>query len=592
MSLKSKLYPPKIENKLPAFYGKILTIPFELNKSVSLADFDSIAILVKTVQNNVIKMEDNSFDYWYNYDLNCYMVSFDLSKTDFLPIIGQYYKVQIAFQSSNVIGYYSDIGVIKYTSKPQVFIKDKNIEDINLHTYEYTGIYSQDYDGGDIAEKVYSYCFNVYDFQNNLFDTSGTKLHNSALDTERSVSYDSWHLNKSLILEQPYYIEYKITTINGLEEVSDRYLIQENYSIDISAVSLQLTTLNKFENGYVEIHINGKSLPGKELILFRCSSKNYFSDWEELNRFNIVNSSIDNYYEDYSTCQGEYYRYGIRLQNDDYTYSAIIYNQNEEPVLCDFEDMFLYDGEKQLKIRFNPTVDSLKTVILESKVDTIGGKYPFIFRNGNVEYKEFSISGLLTFIADDRQSFSDYEISLADDYQLSGNNYYKEREFKLKVLDWLNNGKPKLFKSPAEGNYIVRLMNSSLTPNTTLGRMIHTFKSTAYEICDFNLENLKSYNIIKSELDIIKSELESNEKVLNLQNADLILRFPMGIYDITLLTQEDNLQIKCYLPYLQKQTYNIVKKEAFNLNKTIYGIECLFNSWGNTVLTYKEHPKG
>jgi hypothetical protein len=65
-------------------------------------------------------------------------------------------------------------------------------------------------------------------------------------------------------------------------------------------------------------------------------------------------------------------------------------------VLCDFEDAFLYDGERQLKIRFNPQISSFKSTILESKVDTIGGKYPFVFRNGNVEYKEFSIAGLLS----------------------------------------------------------------------------------------------------------------------------------------------------------------------------------------------------
>jgi len=34
--------------------------------------------------------------------------------------------------------------------------------------------------------------------------------------------------------------------------------------------------------------------------------------------------------------------------------------------------MFLYDGEKQLKIRFNPKVGSFKINIPESKTDTLG----------------------------------------------------------------------------------------------------------------------------------------------------------------------------------------------------------------------------
>jgi hypothetical protein len=40
----------------------------------------------------------------------------------------------------------------------------------------------------------------------------------------------------------------------------------------------------------------------------------------------------------------------------------------------------------------------------------------------------------------------------------STENIKLEREFKNAVLDWLNDGIPKLFKSPYEGNYIVRLM--------------------------------------------------------------------------------------------------------------------------------------
>jgi hypothetical protein len=74
----------------------------------------------------------------------------------------------------------------------------------------------------------------------------------------------------------------------------------------------------------------------------------------------------------------------------------------------DFEDAFLYDGKRQLRIRYNPKVSSFKKNVLESKIDTIGGKYPFIFRNGNVEYREFPISGLITLLSDENALFVDY----------------------------------------------------------------------------------------------------------------------------------------------------------------------------------------
>ena len=79
---------------------------------------------------------------------------------------------------------------------------------------------------------------------------------------------------------------------------------------------------------------------------------------------------------------------------------------------------------------------------------------------------------------------------------MTGDNFTKERKFKLEVLNWLNNGQPKLFRSPAEGNYIVRLMNVSLSPDEKLGRMLHTFNATAYEIAECNYSNLMSYNFV------------------------------------------------------------------------------------------------
>jgi hypothetical protein len=85
---------------------------------------------------------------------------------------------------------------------------------------------------------------------------------------------------------------------------------------------------------------------------------------------------------------------------------------------------------------------------------------------------------------------------------LTGENYRREREFKLDVMEWLNNGQPKLFRSPAEGNYIVRLMNVSLSPNDTLGRMLHTFTCSATEIAAPTFENFYDLLWNHGELDL------------------------------------------------------------------------------------------
>jgi hypothetical protein len=46
-------------------------------------------------------------------------------------------------------------------------------------------------------------------------------------------------------------------------------------------------------------------------------------------------------------------------------------------------------------------MSSFKKNLFEAKVDTLGSKHPFIFRNGNVEYREFPISGLISYLSDE-----------------------------------------------------------------------------------------------------------------------------------------------------------------------------------------------
>jgi len=98
------------------------------------------------------------------------------------------------------------------------------------------------------------------------------------------------------------------------------------------------------------------------------------------------------------------------------------------------------------------------------------------------------------FISRDKYKLDDFEFTT----NLTSNNIASERYFKRQVQDWLNDGNPKLFRSPTEGNFIVRILNVNLTPEDRLGRMIHIFKATAYEIEEFSIENLEKYNIIDS----------------------------------------------------------------------------------------------
>ena len=524
-----RLSPPQIESKLPAFAKNTegvfnIAIPFVLNRAVGRDEVKEVEILIKTVQTNIVKAILKTSNISERYGKRGYIATFTNMRglnnknqvVTFEPQIGQYYKVQVACcDADGNTGYYSTVGVIKCTAAPEV-----RWSEIKRNTYEYTVTCAQsqekDASGkplGDITEKVYSYCFNLYNNLNELVDTTGELIHNYNKDTNSYEQTDTWIIRKALSPNVLYTLEYTATTINGYiigpytRVINDGDTLPPNVHAELVAESCP-------NDGYIDLKLVGNGDKVKisgSFILIRGSSEDNYDTWYPMTKFELVQwdaSTIKEICRDYSIQQGIEYQYAIQAYNTQGLYSNRMLTKR---VICDFEDAFLYDGDRQLKIRFNPKISSFKSTVLESKTNTIGSKYPFIFRNGNVEYKEFQISGLISILGDENNEF---KTNLPVDRNtkrpstpapggvdgmgtwLTGENYRREREFKLDVMEWLNNGQPKLFRSPAEGNYIVRLMNVSLSPNDTLGRMLHTFTCAATEIAAPTFENFYDYGFV------------------------------------------------------------------------------------------------
>lgn len=533
-----KLNPPSIEGKLPACAGNSLVIPFTMNKAVSEKNVNRMTAIIKTVatgkvvgtltQGTLVKNENGYFASFENEKENNQIAALN---------IGQYYKVQIAYVNGNEIGYYSPVGTFKRTTLPSVSIPA--LVNNFYGGYEYTGVYSQE--GGDNTEKIYSYCFELMDMNGNIVDTSGIQIHNSENDRDTDTSQDTWRSTIELIKDQPYYLIYKVTTMNNLTASSPRYTTMNQDSVDID-LDIELNSILDSDEGCVKLYlqpsIKKDLVISGSFVLTRASSINNFSSWDEVYKFSYLNVTLNKsdkilLWEDYTVEQGEEYLYAIQAYNSRNLYSNRL-NAKNGKIKIDFVDAFLYDGERQLKIRFNPKVSNFKNNVLESKMDTLGSKYPFIFRNGYVHYKEFQISGLISLLSDENNNFilNDDTIdsnenrlstpainTLVSDLKtnLSADNIYNERKFKLEVLEWLNNGEAKIFRSPTEGNYIVRLMNVSLTPNDTLGRMLHTFQCTAYEIAEWNFKNL-----VKAKLINLPINSTSNLKIGQIKPKQMI----------------------------------------------------------------------
>lgn len=526
----AKLYPPTIPGTIPAFYtgsnGTSIEVPFSMNRAVGLSEFNGFALKIKKVSGTLI---GTVFKDSVGVSLETGTVKFNIPIEISKQLVqGQFYKVQMAYlkktgTDTRLVGIYSTISIVKYTTMPIVTIENMNDSVVNNHIYSYTGLYRQlnesysngvttiDWSSKDTTEKMYSSRFVVYDTDGNIVKDSGEILHNTTYDTASYEASEQYMIPEDLELNKVYYIYYIVTTINGLVVSSPRYRITQRRQIPISLEGSITAELN-YDAGLVNIYLKGKHENQIDSGLFLLSrrAENDPNGWEELYYFSLQSEVPDRLlFTDYTVAQGVKYTYSLQQYNNNNIYSDRMYSND---IVADFEDLFLYDGQRQLKVKFNPKVATFKPNVVESKTNTLGSKHPFIVRNGDVDYKEFTISGLISYLSDKENLFkNDYDLNnyhrkntpANDEFldylstDLVSKNIAKERLFKLDVLEWLNDGKPKLFRSPTEGNYIVRLMNVTMSPTDTLGRMLHTFNCSAYEIDDCNYENLHKHGLIK-----------------------------------------------------------------------------------------------
>ena len=482
-------YSPLLAGKIPAFIEKndkyFFQIPFQDNVAFNRAKDDKICLKLRSISDTVIYCTDKD-----SVNIVNNIAYFELDKMDSL-YVGQYYKIQIAYKKGTTIGVYSQTGIIKYAAPGQVEILNLQLSQISSKQYIFQGKYT--IDQTDPYETEQKYSFNIYTNKQELFETSGLLIH------QPSQEIDEWMPTKEIPEGQIYYITYEVRTLNGLIQTSPPYPISNDILFENIYENLKVQVQCDSEEGRNIISLkeepenNNFSLITGEFVLSRKNEQtkeivilnNFYLKFENLKNQKII-------YYDYLIEQGHKYTYFIQQKNQQKIYSEKIIGNT---VVADFEHMYLLDkNNRQLKIKFNPKISNLKNTVLESKVDTLGGKYPYIFRNNVVDYKEMNLSGLISYLSDENNIFQKKYNEFNTDLTLD--NIYQERQFKLEVLNWLTNGEIKLLKTPTEGNYFVRLLNVSMTPVDTVGRMLHTFSATAYETLEYNIYNLRQLEFL------------------------------------------------------------------------------------------------
>lgn len=566
--MNTALYPPVVEDYLPAFLeSKDCEIRYKISDFASIEDINAVHLTIKGQNDNQNLLKENyetgmmefqlekkeNSDYYFTV-----INSNDLKAGKFY--LNRYYRVQLRFSSVYSNGQFNESFLNKNAANFSQWSSPILIRPIGEPIIQIEGF--------DITkdENIFNAIFNRIKGTIRFKDTNTELLHRyqiSLIDLEDDTKiFESGDLFPKegigkidcqipLLFEdyKTYGLELHYYTNHGYEDFAKYYF--SFVEPMLSPLSAKVIATPNRHRGSIGVMVSGDKI-SENIMIRRTSNKSSFKMWEDVHLFWILSDEEWKYYwEDFSVEPGVVYKYAVQVYD---VYEGkelrgkINTTLNEIESISLFEDIFLFDGKRQLRVKFNPEINSLKYVVSESKTETLGSKYPFFLRGAETYYRTFPISGLITYKCDDYKddfpleyvekepnkifkgfTFSEKDTPLFYDMRgnvylesednfvaqgneeiawykrmlkLDSNNYendldtYLEKMFREQVMDFLQDGNVKLFKSETEGNILVRLTDVSFSPEQQLGRKVYKFSATAVEIAEPTLDNYKKYGII------------------------------------------------------------------------------------------------
>lgn len=484
-------------------------------------------------QTCLINIENLNFNE-INYN-EYYKVQFRLSKDRWNQSFGESLSRYLTNESNLAkFSEWSTVCLIRFIAPPKIYIKgdtiegtDKTLQDsgsniINSSKLTISGKYLKRRSTGiiDGQEVELDYPSNLYNVQKDNEYLSSYRVLLTGANRE-DVYYDSGEMNVDI--QNPNQFEYTIpyyfnnnqarkiwfhyTTAN-LYEKTLTYQINPQYTKNSWGEQTNLVETVSTDNviGKTNIYFEAGTATQSgtigTLTVRRGSDKDNFSIFETLWTKTVTVADLPLSFDDFTIESGVLYKYEINLIKP----NRSIYTITEGPVISVFDHAFLTGEGTQLCVRFNPNVSSFNKKVSDNIITTIGSKYPYVTRNGNIGYRTFSLSGTIAYEMDSEHQFSSRGAIYGDWINVYGsyfvNHYFNQRndrvtqrKFRELVMDYLYSDIPKLFRSTPEGNILVRLTDVSLTPNQQLGRMIYDFTCTATEIGECSIDNYKLYEI-------------------------------------------------------------------------------------------------
>ena len=249
------------------------------------------------------------------------------------------YKLQVAYSAyGKDLDTWSQVKIIKYLKTPTISLNKKDLSfNISLE-----------------GEKIRRYRFNEQDW---------------AQINENATSFP-FLPPKDFIFNDKLVVS--VETVTGA-------IITKEYSKNIENISSIAKIKKDVERGFIYFKVDAETAENKILYLAQSDECQILGD-------SMQTLFIDSYAEALQV-RGYYRTYAI----NENTIKLELFDVG----FVDYEYSYLCDKDYVLNLKYNGLISSFKKTIQEQKQDTIGGFYPYIFRNENAGYAEMPLSALI-----------------------------------------------------------------------------------------------------------------------------------------------------------------------------------------------------
>lgn len=502
------LFAPILRTTQPAFAASqdVLTVYYTLPQAASLIDITNIEVKVNTQDTNINVVNNTAGILSLSVSTNNFSISKGALKVGHWAA-GKLYKIQARLvNASGQKSEWSNVMITKAITLPQVKIlngetttSDPNeISSTHSETVTMPTFYGEAIFATGESEYLDTYRFDLW-YEGEIVESSGNIQYNSSTDAA-----PQYRFRKQL----PYYDEYSVTfsivSNNGYEATSKPYVFEVISNtvgtITNLAVTVDSTSIACIENAMIQVRLTSTEKLNGNYVIVRSDEDTNYQVWDDIAYFTYVGKQLTNelVFTDYYIECGKRYKYAVQRKQTNNARSELLLPQDTSPHWVNFEYSYLCGQGTQIKLNFNGELSSFKHTQLVGKMDTLGSTYPTIVYNGHAYYAEFPLSALVSAYMDEENLFmeKDFEILSTNP---TAETVRIEREFRHKVETFLNDKQYKLFKTPTEAdkNIIVTLTGATLSPQRSLNRMIYSFSTTAYEVAENTLANLKDLKILK-----------------------------------------------------------------------------------------------